>query len=136
MHKIYFDGSCLDNGNPGARAGWGMVVKDNKDETVFQTQGPVPGKQTNNRGEIMGMYMSLEWLAKNKDIKACIYGDSEYVVNCINGHSMRRANKDLWSRVEEVIEKAEDQVVSVEHIYRDKNKEADKLAKVGANALI
>lgn len=135
MHNIYFDGSCLNNGQPGAKAGWGFLVKNNIGDIVYEAQGSVPGRQTNNRGEIMGLLMSIKWL-RTSGVDAKLYGDSKYVVDCFNGLSQRRANKDLWKEVIEAVDGVKSQIVSLEYIPREDNSEADELAKIGANSIL
>jgi len=78
---IYTDGSCFANGQPNALASWGFVCV----ETGHKEAGLVPGPQTNNRGELMGIIRALEYAQKLKPSKLTIYTDSQYCLLTIPG---------------------------------------------------
>ena len=137
MHNIYIDGSCLGNGQPGAVGGWGFVIYDNNHCKTHEDLGKLPGeeKQTNNRAELYALIQALQWVKKHPEIKACIKSDSKIVIDGLKGSAIRKANRDLWAPIESLCKELNGRITA-EHVYRDKNKEADALARQGANALI
>jgi len=82
-YTVFCDGSCLNNGRPGARAGFAVVVM-NDDATVHVHAEPVPTNepQTNQRAELRGLLYALQYLRES----ACtgtVYTDSKYAIQCI-----------------------------------------------------
>ncbi|MFA5947409.1 MAG: ribonuclease H [Candidatus Gracilibacteria bacterium] len=97
--KIYTDGSCKGNPGPG---GWGAVVFDNKEE-IHLSGGA--RETTNNRMEMMAMVEALKYLHdKYKDkiskLSIEIYSDSNLIVQTINLKWKKKANTDLWEKIE------------------------------------
>ena len=131
--KIYTDGSCLNNGQPDASAGWAVVVKGSI-ETSFAGKLP-EGKQTNNRAELYALYQALKWVKDHPSIKATIYSDSKIAIDGLLGNSQRKANRDIWQRIENICPLVAKQLVGIDHMEREGNREADDLAKKAANAL-
>lgn len=136
MLNISIDGACSSNGKPDARAGWGFVV-----ESGESFSGPVPGKQTNNRAELMALLKALEWLLNNHNQESysevLVYSDSEILVNGVYGYAKRKANRDLWSSIEDHIYEVKEKgiALTIEYIPRSQNK-ADKVAKAATKSLI
>lgn len=132
--EIYTDGSCLNNGQPDASAGWAVVIKGDIETTLA---GKLPGdKQTNNRAELFGLLKALEWVKEHPEAKAGIYSDSRIAIDGLLGDSQRKANRDIWVEIERLCPQIADQLVDVKHVDRNENKEADELARKAANALI
>ena len=95
---IYTDGSWWQN-----RQGASAVFKVNG-EWYYITHYEDYG--TNNRAEMMGPIIALEFLKANK-IKFDVihfYSDSQYVVNTINKGWRKRKNTDLWTRLDALLE--------------------------------
>lgn len=96
MILIYTDGSCARN--PG-KGGWAaLLVIDEHD--IQEISGKVDNT-TNNRMEQTAVIKALEHLPSGAE--ATIYTDSEYVVETMKGRYSRRANKDLWTRLDELV---------------------------------
>ena len=96
---VYTDGSWWQN-----RQGTSAVFKVQK-EWFYISHYEDYG--TNNRAELMGPIIALEFLANNK-IKfdrITIYSDSQYVVHTINKGWRKRKNSDLWERLDPLINK-------------------------------
>lgn len=147
MQQVYCDGSCLNNGKPNARAGYGIYFgeKDPRNKA-----GKLPGSlQTNNRGELMAILESL---------KICPTGDLEVITDSnlavktftewINTwkktnwwkskdwtHKDAKKNCDLILEIDNLIQSRQGKV-KFTHVYghRDNkgNIEADRLANEGA----
>lgn len=79
---IYTDGSAINN-----LAGGAAVCLD-KQIVVY---GKPPGDQTNNRGELIGIYLALFYFSGN----LIIYSDSEYAIGVITGSMQGKKNLDL-----------------------------------------
>ena len=94
----------------------------------------------------VGTSMLSEWVAlkyalglayvKYKDdpsLKFRIYGDNLTVIRQINGE-FAIANDRLKAESEvcfKILDKLGDSVVSISHVYREYNREADRLSKIG-----
>ena len=99
MIDIYTDGSCLGNPGPG---GWGAVIVE-KNNTI-----EICGKEidtTNNRMEISAVIMGLEYTKEYQRIK--IFSDSQYVINTMTKNWKRKANIDLWEKLDKLVSKRE-----------------------------
>jgi len=99
--NVYIDGSCVNNGTPKAKAGYGVFFK--KDD-VRNEYARVDGKQTNNTGELTAMIRALEILNKDIENKKSIniYTDSEYVIKC-SGSYGDKLSKNNWKTSEDKI---------------------------------
>ncbi|MBD3329913.1 reverse transcriptase-like protein [Candidatus Peregrinibacteria bacterium] len=94
---IYTDGSCLGNPGPG---GWGVVILDGKKEVRLSG-----GERdtTNNRMEMRAIIEALEWVQQNTvDRELEINSDSNLIVQTINRGWKKKANTDLWEKIEKL----------------------------------
>jgi ribonuclease HI len=122
----YIDGSSL--GNPG-ESGYGVVLKD-EEGTVLEVEGGYIGKATNNVAEYKGLLACLK-LVKQRGIHALtVYSDSQLLVNQMKGiYRVKKPHlKEFHSQALEAIAAGSIRF-SIHHIPRDKNKEADGLAR-------
>ena len=132
--EIYIDGSCLNNGQPDASAGWAVIIKG---DTETNLSGKLPGeKQTNNRAELYALQKALEWVQEHPEVKASIYSDSKIAIDGVLGTSQRKANRDIWVEIEKLCPMVAGQLTEVKHVERNQNREADELARRSANALL
>ena len=114
--KLYTDGACSGNPGPG---GYGAVaVKAVNNNVLFKLSDGFR-HTTNNRMEIFGAARALEVLWKKiweepfekktqedfgeTDIKVTVITDSSLVVNTMTAGWRRKANVDLWNRLDEAI---------------------------------
>ncbi|MCJ1469239.1 hypothetical protein MMC07_007872 [Pseudocyphellaria aurata] len=143
---MYIDGSCLGNGTPNARAGYG-VRYGKKAHLSMRLEGT--GPETSNRAELRAAIVALGlrvWNGEGFD-KVILACDSEYVVLGICERVQRWkqrnwktsagtpvVNKDLWEALLAKLETLDDRGVMVQfwQIPRELN-EADSLAVEGAN---
>ena len=95
MIRIYTDGSC--NGNPG-NGGWAALIVP--EEGTPQPLSGREGKTTNNRMEQTAAIKALEQVSPGTAVT--LYSDSEYIVRTMLGLFRRRANLDLWARLDEL----------------------------------
>ena len=122
-YSIFCDGGS--RGNPGP-AGAGWVIK-HKDQTVFDGKKYL-GNATNNQAEYNSLISALEDVKKVETESIQIFMDSELVVKQVRGeYKVKNLDlKPLHEKVHALL--ADFSSWSIEHIRREKNTEADKLA--------
>ena len=126
---IYADGGS--RGNPGP-AGSGAIIRNESGETVA-TVSEYLGVSTNNVAEYTAVLRALEKLAAmlestSKEADVEVRMDSMLVVRQMSGEwKIKHENmKPLAASTNEVIQRFRS--VSFVHVYREDNKDADKLA--------
>ena len=92
---IHTDGAC--KGNPG-RGGWAAVIQQNGAQNIISGGEP---QTTNNRMEMTAVIKGLE--AVDASAKVLINSDSTYVINTMTKGWNRRANHDLWERLDHLV---------------------------------
>ncbi|CAB4489918.1 unnamed protein product [Rhizophagus irregularis] len=144
--KVWTDGSSINNGQHGAKAGIGVYWgKDDPRNISERLPGP---RQTNNRAEIMAVIRALETCPDN-NIPLEIRTDSQYVINAYKSwipkweknnkwkasNNKDVENKELFQRLMKLV-RARNAEVTIEyvqgHVGVQENEEADQLAKLGA----
>jgi len=95
MIEIYTDGAY----NPVLRqGGWAAVIVDGGQKRVFSGMAK---RTTSNRMEITA---ALEGILKTKPgTEVVVYTDSQYLFGCMARGWQRRANRDLWEQLDEVV---------------------------------
>ena len=143
--QVYFDGLCQPY-NPGGIACYAFVILAKKGQGHQQYIGhglaaePFADNATNNEAEYTGIIKALEWLLEknnyNNNQKIIIRGDSQLVINQINGKYKVKAVKiiALYQKVKSLLSKFKD--IKIEWIPRDKNKEADKLSNKACQEIL
>ena len=89
---IHTDGAC--KGNPG-QGGWAAIIQQNGHQRVVSGNDP---HTTNNRMEIMAAIKGLE--AIDSSARIVLNSDSTYVVNTMTKGWKRKANHDLWEKLD------------------------------------
>ena len=126
MIEIYTDGSALDNPGPG---GWAAILIDG---SVTSHVSGGERRTTNNRMEIMAAIKGLESVPEGESVK--IFSDSQYVVNTMTRNWKRRANTDLWAKLDAEVARHDVKWEWVRgHVGVPYNEEADRLAVEEAN---
>jgi ribonuclease HI len=122
--NIYFDGAS--RGNPG-EAGAGAVIKDGHGKILKRVRKHL-GVQTNNAAEYMALIMALKEAKSLGAGRVRIFSDSELLVRQIKAqYRVKSENlRKLHSEALLLCEFFED--FTIEHIEREKNTEADRLA--------
>ena len=130
----WFDGAC-EPVNPGGTASFGVVIKD-KDGIVLLREHGVVGKgkaMSNNVAEYAGVLHILKYLSSRPPGRVTIHGDSNLVINQLNGKS--RVNKGLYLAIaietRELLAHLRDRgwQISFCWIPRERNEECDRLSK-------
>ncbi len=123
--RIYVDGSC--QGNPGP-AGIGVIIYDDRKHLIYSS-GEFIGQATNNEAEYRALiYALIEALILRAE-ELFVYLDSELVVNQVSGR-YKVKNPRLLPLHQEVchLMRGFDRI-TVSHIERTKNRDADRLAQ-------
>ncbi len=121
MIEIYTDGAY----NPVlGQGGWGAVVVEDSQKRVFSG---IVKKTTSNRMEITAALEGI--LQTPQGIEVVIYTDSQYLFGCMSRGWQRRANRDLWEKLDEAVSKRKVRWQWIERDARDPyHKEAHTLA--------
>ena len=122
----HIDGGA--RGNPGP-AGWGAVVRDGTGEIAAELFGALP-HSTNNVAEYNGLLAALDWCREHGATNVHIKSDSLLLVQQMKGvYKVRNEGlKSLYGRARLLCHDIGK--VTFEHVRREFNKEADKLANL------
>lgn len=129
-YVLNFDGAS--RGNPGP-AGIGVVIFHNGKEIWASCQ--YIGTKTNNQSEYSALILGLKQ-ALTRDIKCLqVYGDSQLIINQINGeYKVRNPGlQDLYKEVQDL--QAHFESIVFTHVYREFNKRADQLSNMALDVL-
>jgi len=120
----YIDGGA--RGNPGP-AGWGAVIQDGSGEVVAELFGALP-HATNNVAEYSGLLAALDWCAGQGATVVHVRSDSLLLVQQMRGvYKVKNEGlKPLHGRARLLAHSIGK--VTFEHVRRELNKEADRLA--------
>ena len=118
-------------GNPGP-AGIGVVIRDDSGAVVAEISENI-GQATNNFAEYAALIRGLAEALEMGFTHVTVTTDSELMARQVNGRYQVR-NPGIIPLFEAVLDlKGKFKSVSVIHVTRDKNKEADKLASEAAS---
>lgn len=121
---IYTDGGA--RGNPGP-AGIGVAIYDHQKQLIA-TISKYLGEATNNQAEYQAVIFALLHAKELKATELNFFLDSELVVKQLNGQ-YKVKNKDLASLFLEIHNLSINfKKITYQHIYREQNTVADKLA--------
>jgi ribonuclease HI len=112
-------------GNPGPAA-YGVVIRNSKGEVLAELCEYL-GLQTNNFAEYSGLLAALEFAVREKYPALKIYSDSELLVRQMRGqYKVKNPTlQEFFARAQSLVRKL--QSFSIEHVLREKNREADRL---------
>lgn len=126
MIDIYTDGSCHGNPGPG---GWAAIIVENGRQKTL-SGGEL--RTTSNRMELEAAIRGLGAVARHSAVT--IYSDSRYLVNTMTKNWKRRANLDLWGRLDSLKADRKVQWKWVPgHAGHPLNEEADRIANQAAD---
>jgi len=120
----HIDGGA--RGNPGP-AGYGAVIEDEMGRPVVELSNFL-GSQTNNYAEYSGLIAALSYTTRHGFKALKVYSDSELMVKQITGEYKVSSPtlKELHAKAVRLIEDLE--AFEINHVPREKNREADWLA--------
>ena len=127
MIIAYVDGGA--RGNPGP-AGYGVHIESESGEVLAELHGGL-GIATNNVAEYHGLLAALAWAIDHGHRDVHIRADSELLVKQMRGeYKVKHPGlKPLYVRARLLTMELSN--VEFEHVRREKNKEADRLANLG-----
>jgi len=132
MLTIYIDGSSI--GNPG-NAGIGYLIYAD-DGSILKKDSIYLGVQSNNFAEYMALIFPLVEII-NMGKKECrVFSDSQLICEQINGN-FKVKNKNIYPLfvlAKNLVSKLDN--FTIKHIDREKNTEADKLARKASGFLV
>lgn len=129
--SLYFDG--CSKGNPG-HAGIGAVLFEGNIE-IWAAARYIGSHCTNNEAEYRALILGLEEASERKIEELTVFGDSQLVINQINGEYKVKAKNlfDLYNRV--TMLKKCFRFVQFNHVYREQNTRADQLSNIALDAV-
>jgi ribonuclease HI len=115
-------------GNPGP-SGYGVVFTD-ADRKVIGRLSQYLGHQTNNFAEYSGLVAALEYALQHGFHALQVYSDSELMVRQLKGiYKVQNPGlRPLYERAKRLI--AQLGWFGIEHVRREQNREADRLANL------
>jgi len=127
--RAYTDGGS--RGNPGPAAA-GFVLTDSRG-VQLEAKAFFLGRTTNNVAEYTAIIKALEAAKRIRGKRVTVFSDSELVVRQLNGQYKVKSEqvRPLYRQATALIDEFED--CEVQHIAREKNKEADKLVNQALN---
>lgn len=128
---VYTDGASRGNPGPASYGVW--ICKEDK---PFQELKGYLGIQTNNFAEYTAVIQALTW-AKEKGIpKVVVRSDSELLVKQLSGIYKVKSDaiKPLYQQIKGLIQ-GHFEKVDFQHVRREFNKEADRLANEALDEL-
>jgi probable phosphoglycerate mutase len=113
-------------GNPGPAA-YGIAIETAQGQPVTAF-GKYIGQTTNNVAEYQGLLAALEYSLNHGHPRLRVLTDSELMAHQINGRYKVRSPdlKPLFDKAKGLISRLES--FSIRHVYREQNREADRLA--------
>jgi len=98
-YTIYTDGSSRSNPGP---AGCAFVILDSS-QNIIHKFAFIAGITTNNRMEMYGVILALNWVKKNLGTNHTyeVNSDSNLVVSTLNLNWKKNKNQDLWQELDE-----------------------------------
>ncbi|HWL92445.1 MAG TPA: ribonuclease HI family protein [Phycisphaerae bacterium] len=127
---INVDGGARGNPGPG---GSGVVIRD-ADETLWFEGGFFLGRVTNNQAEYSGLLKALQFAGRLNPDEIQIYSDSELLVKQIRG-DYRVKNEGLKVLYDDAVSAlGKFKKWRIDHVRREANREADKLANAAMDA--
>lgn len=132
---VYTDGACINQGLPGAKAGYGVYWGEGHPNN---RSGRVTGVQDSNRGELFAAQQAINTAKAQGFSSLTIHSDSSYVRDAVNGASGFQSagqNRDLMQSIHDSVRHS-GMSVNVDHVKGHSghagNDGANKLAREGA----
>jgi len=118
-------------GNPGP-AGYGVMIQDGAGQPVAELSEYL-GVQTNNFAEYSGLLAALAYALSHGYGALKVFSDSELMVKQIKGQYKvsHPALKELHTQARRKIGGLE--AFEIRHVFREKNRDADRLANLAMN---
>jgi ribonuclease HI len=120
---LFFDGSPCSKGG-----GVGILLISPRGE-MFEFALPIQPTVTNNQAEYEALLRGLQYLREAGAVSVEVYGDSELVIKQLNGQYECKSDalRSYYEECREILKSF--QSVILQHIPREHNEEANKLAQ-------
>jgi ribonuclease HI len=120
---LFIDGSSCGKGG-----GVGILLISPRGE-MFEFAIPIQHTVTNNQAEYEALLRGLQYLKEAGAVSVEIYGDSELVIKQLNGQYECKSDalRNYYEEYREILKSF--QLVVLQHIPREHNEEANKLAQ-------
>jgi ribonuclease HI len=120
---LFFDGSSC-----GKSGGVGILLISPRGE-MFEFAIPIQPTVTNNQAEYEALLRGLQYLKEAGAVSVEVYGDSELVIKQLNGQYECKsdAQRNYYEECREILKSF--QLVILQHIPRENNEEANRLAQ-------
>lgn len=130
---VFFDGACDNNGTQSSPMGMGVVFKKPDGEVVSRHAFTTEKLGTSNMAEWGALSHALSLCLEHKDVEFVIYGDSQLIVNQINGawRVKQEHLKPYHELCTSLLQRLGTKVLAIHWIRRHKNTEADEESKRG-----
>ncbi len=127
---VHIDGASRGNPGPAAYA----VVMESRDGSRLTGFSEYFGEATNNVAEYKGLLAALEYALRNHYLRVHVLTDSELLSRQLEGvYKVKNPTlKILHEQAERMIARLES--FSIEHVRRERNQEADRLANQALDA--
>ncbi|MEE3203597.1 MAG: holo-ACP synthase [Acidobacteriota bacterium] len=122
----YIDGGS--RGNPGS-AGYGVSIETREGTIVEELTGAI-GVATNNNAEYRGLIAALEYCVKHQYRDVIIRSDSQLLIRQMSGKYKVRQPQLRKLHIQAKTLESQLTNVQYEHVPREQNQRADKLANV------
>ncbi len=124
VYSLYVDGASQESNTKGGIGGV-IYLNDSEIESFSENIGPA----TNNEAEYTALLRGLAFLEKYQPDEVYIFADSELMVKQINGEYKVRNDRlaKLYNQAINLLDRLDSW--NIEHVPRERNKEADKLSK-------
>jgi ribonuclease HI len=120
---LFFDGSSCGKGG----GGWIFLISPRGE--MFEFAIPIQPTVTNNQAEYEALLRGLQYLKEAGAVSVEIYGDSELVIKQLNGQYECKSDalRNYYEECREILKSF--QFVILQHIPREHNEEANRLAQ-------
>jgi ribonuclease HI len=120
---LFFDGSSCGKGG-----GVGILLISPRSQ-MFEFAIPIQPTITNNQAEYEALLRGLQYLKEAGAVSVEIYGDSELVIKQLNGQYECKSDalRNYYEECREILKSF--QLVILQHIPREHNEEANRLAQ-------
>jgi ribonuclease HI len=120
---IYSDGAATPNPGP---SGIGVVLYNEKGGVVAEISRYL-GNSTNNKAEFLALIAGLEEALRLGAVAVDLKIDSELLVRQLQGTYRSKKMRQQYEQIRRLL--GEFESYSIEHIPRERNKQADALSK-------
>ena len=134
MYTLYFDGACGPT-NPGGHIGCGVAIKDKDKKNIYTISKQFPperfsGETSNNLAEYTALFLGLKWCLEHEITELHVIGDSKLVIMQMKGYYKIKKGTYVNSALETIKLRDKFTKITIEHVNREFNTEADELSGI------